>query len=68
MLNEASAAVLRAAAAPAPAAWAVHKFGGSSLADAACFRQVAAIVGGLEEPLPVDIYEKGNQIVVKAAL
>lgn len=27
----------------------VHKFGGSSLADAACFRQVAAIVEGLPE-------------------
>ncbi len=28
----------------------VHKFGGSSLADANCFRRVAEIVEGLEEP------------------
>lgn len=30
--------------------WIVHKFGGSSLADADCFRRVAAIVEGLEQP------------------
>ena len=30
-----------------PAAWKVHKFGGSSVADAACFRRVAAILDGL---------------------
>lgn len=30
--------------------WVVHKFGGSSLADADCFRRVAAIVEGLGEP------------------
>jgi len=38
---------------PGPAAaprWAVHKFGGSSLADAACFRRVADIVTTLGEP------------------
>jgi aspartokinase/homoserine dehydrogenase 1 len=29
--------------------WVVHKFGGSSLADADCFRRVAAIVEGLGE-------------------
>ena len=28
------------------AAWAVHKFGGSSVADAGCFRRVAAILDG----------------------
>jgi aspartokinase/homoserine dehydrogenase 1 len=27
-----------------PAAWRVHKFGGTSLADAACFRRVAALL------------------------
>lgn len=31
-------------ASSAPAPWIVHKFGGSSVADAACFRRVAAIV------------------------
>ena len=31
----------------APAAWKVHKFGGSSVADAACFRRVAAILDAL---------------------
>jgi aspartokinase/homoserine dehydrogenase 1 len=50
MLNEAPAAAVRAVAGPAAGAWVVHKFGGSSLADAACFRRVAGIVGGLEEP------------------
>jgi aspartokinase/homoserine dehydrogenase 1 len=30
--------------------WVVHKFGGSSLADADCFRRVAAIVEELPEP------------------
>ena len=30
--------------------WTVHKFGGSSLADADCFRQVAGIVEKLPEP------------------
>lgn len=30
--------------------WTVHKFGGSSLADADCFRQVAAIVEKLPDP------------------
>jgi aspartokinase/homoserine dehydrogenase 1 len=30
--------------------WVVHKFGGSSLADADCFRRVAAIVARLAEP------------------
>jgi aspartokinase/homoserine dehydrogenase 1 len=29
--------------------WVVHKFGGSSLADAACFRRVAAIVEQLQD-------------------
>lgn len=32
-------------ASPTPA-WAVHKFGGSSVADAGCFRRVAAILDG----------------------
>ena len=41
MLNEAPGAAARAAASPAAGAWVVHKFGGSSLADAACFRRVA---------------------------
>ena len=31
---------------PDPASWVVHKFGGSSVADAACFARVAAIVEG----------------------
>src|SRR5262245_5661875 len=51
MLNEAHAA--QAAAKPVPAAagaFVVHKFGGSSLADAACFRRVADIALRLEEP------------------
>jgi aspartokinase/homoserine dehydrogenase 1 len=30
-----------------PAPWVVHKFGGSSVADAGCFRRVAAIVDGV---------------------
>jgi aspartokinase/homoserine dehydrogenase 1 len=30
-----------------PASWVVHKFGGSSVADAGCFRRVAAIVDSL---------------------
>src|SRR5580692_7115635 len=29
---------------PKPAAWVVHKFGGSSVADAQCFERVAKIV------------------------
>ncbi len=39
--------------------WTVHKFGGSSVADAACFRRVAAIV---EEQPP------GNLCVVVSAI
>ena len=51
MLNESSAAVAEAAAGPATAGlWVVHKFGGSSLADAGCFRRVADIVADLKEP------------------
>ena len=30
-----------------PSAWVVHKFGGSSVADADCFRRVAAILDSL---------------------
>src|SRR5260221_11442636 len=30
--------------APDPSSWVVHKFGGSSVADAECFSRVAAIV------------------------
>ncbi len=30
--------------------WVVHKFGGSSVADAACFRRVADIIEACEEP------------------
>ena len=30
--------------------WVVHKFGGSSVADAACFRRVAAILDGADAP------------------
>ena len=29
--------------------WTVHKFGGTSLADAECFRRVASIVSGIED-------------------
>lgn len=51
MLNEAPAAAARIEGVPAPEKrWVVHKFGGSSLADADCFRRVAAIVGDLAEP------------------
>ncbi len=32
---------------PNPAPWVVHKFGGSSVADAGCFRRVAAIIDSL---------------------
>nr|NIW24055.1 bifunctional aspartate kinase/homoserine dehydrogenase I [Gammaproteobacteria bacterium] len=39
--------------------WTVHKFGGSSLADAACFRRVAAIV--MDQP-------PGNACVVVSAI
>jgi aspartokinase/homoserine dehydrogenase 1 len=35
---------------PDQAPWVVHKFGGSSVADAACFERVAAIVEGLAAP------------------
>jgi aspartokinase/homoserine dehydrogenase 1 len=49
MLNEASAAARMDPAAAPDRYWVVHKFGGSSLADADCFRRVAAIVGDLEE-------------------
>ncbi len=42
MLNE--PAVPAAAATAAAGTWSVHKFGGSSLADAACIRRVADIV------------------------
>jgi len=51
MLSEAPA--VRCTAVPGAAtagACVVHKFGGSSLADAACFRRVADIVGRLAEP------------------
>ncbi|HSG67021.1 MAG TPA: bifunctional aspartate kinase/homoserine dehydrogenase I [Gammaproteobacteria bacterium] len=41
-------------------AWTVHKFGGSSLADASCFRRVARIV--LEQP------HDGNLAVVVSAI
>jgi len=47
MLNETPAAA-QVDAAPA-ARWVVHKFGGSSLADADCFRRVADIASGLAE-------------------
>src|ERR1700723_1875783 len=30
--------------------WVVHKFGGSSVADAACFRQVAGLIGASSNP------------------
>jgi aspartokinase/homoserine dehydrogenase 1 len=51
MLNETPSAAAGLAAGPGAAPrWAVHKFGGSSLADAACFRRVADIVAGLAEP------------------
>jgi aspartokinase/homoserine dehydrogenase 1 len=33
-----------------PAAWVVHKFGGSSVADADCFRRVAAILESMPQP------------------
>ncbi|HET7757107.1 MAG TPA: bifunctional aspartate kinase/homoserine dehydrogenase I [Steroidobacteraceae bacterium] len=33
-----------------PAPWVVHKFGGSSVADAGCFEKVATIVEGLPAP------------------
>ena len=33
-----------------PAAWVVHKFGGSSVADADCFRRVATIVESFRTP------------------
>ncbi len=33
-----------------PAAWVVHKFGGSSVADADCFRRVATIVEAFPNP------------------
>src|SRR5215470_19303251 len=33
--------------APDPSAWVVHKFGGSSVADADCFRRVANILEAL---------------------
>lgn len=35
---------------PVAVAWAVHKFGGSSLADAACFERVARIIESQPEP------------------
>jgi aspartokinase/homoserine dehydrogenase 1 len=38
--------------ATAPPPWVVHKFGGSSVADAACFRRVAAIVESWPEGRP----------------
>ena len=50
MLNEAAVPAARVDSAAAPERrWVVHKFGGSSLADAECFGRVAAIVGGLAE-------------------
>jgi bifunctional aspartokinase / homoserine dehydrogenase 1 len=33
-----------------PAAWVVHKFGGSSVADADCFRRVATILESMPQP------------------
>ena len=39
--------------------WTVHKFGGTSLADAACFRRVADIIAGQPE---------GNLAVVVSAI
>jgi aspartokinase/homoserine dehydrogenase 1 len=50
MLNEAASAATVAAPAPAAGVWQVHKFGGSSLADAACFRRVADIVSDTRWP------------------
>jgi len=41
--------VHRASAKVADKRWKIHKFGGSSLADAACFRRVADIVLNYEE-------------------
>ena len=41
--------------------WIAHKFGGSSLADADCFRRVAAIVlGGPDEPTAVVVSAMGG--------
>jgi aspartokinase/homoserine dehydrogenase 1 len=51
MLSETPSVPAGPAAGPAAAArWVVHKFGGSSLADADCFRRVAGIVSDLAEP------------------
>ena len=51
MLSETPTAAAGLAAGPAGAPrWVVHKFGGSSLADAACFRRVADIVAAQGEP------------------
>ena len=38
---------------PAAARPCVHKFGGSSLADAECFRRVAAILRAQQEPAQI---------------
>ncbi len=51
MLSETPTAAAGLAADPAAAPrWVVHKFGGSSLADAACFRRVADIVAAQGGP------------------
>ena len=39
--------------------WTVHKFGGTSVADASCIRRVAGIIGG---------QRRGNQAVVVSAM
>jgi aspartokinase/homoserine dehydrogenase 1 len=50
MLSEAPAIAGLTAGTAAARGWVVHKFGGSSLADADCFRRVADIVTGFHEP------------------
>lgn len=49
------------------AAWNVHKFGGSSVADAACFRRVANILDGLP-PGPVGVVLSACKGVTDALL
>ncbi|HKT71619.1 MAG TPA: bifunctional aspartate kinase/homoserine dehydrogenase I [Steroidobacteraceae bacterium] len=39
-----------AKSAPPPGPWVVHKFGGSSVADADCFRRVATILDAMPQP------------------
>jgi aspartokinase/homoserine dehydrogenase 1 len=45
-------------------AWVVHKFGGSSVADAACFERVAAIVESQTAPTAAGVQQARPRLAI----